>query len=151
MTAIAVACVDAVSIDVERQPGGSALVAQTNGAEGGETVSRWIEPSATWLLAPVGVLLIGYTAANAAGVLPAAILVAVIAATLAFIHPARWALWGLLAAVAVPTGHASAAVAGMPIDPTVVPGGLSMIAAMVPGLLGALAGRALRTRIAAPR
>lgn len=110
-------------------------------------MSRWIEPSAAWVLAPVGVVLISYTAANAAGILPAAILVAVIAATLSFIQPQRWIVWGLLAALSVPTGLASAALAGLPTDVQTSTAGLNLVSALLPALLGAGAGRWLRAHL----
>jgi chromate transport protein ChrA len=110
-----------------------------------------MEPSANWVLAPVGVVLIGYTAANAAGVLPAAILVAVIAATLSFIQPQRWLVWGVLAALSVPTGLASAALAGLPTDLQTSATTLTLASALAPALLGAGAGRWLRSKLETER
>lgn len=110
-------------------------------------MSRWIEPSAIWFLAPVGVLLIGYTAANAAGVIPAAVIVALIAGTLSFIHPQRWVVWGVLAALSVPTGLASAAMAGVAAASLPQVAGLTMISALLPAFFGAAAGCWLRTKV----
>lgn len=109
-------------------------------------MNRWIEPAANWLLAPVGVVLIGYTAAHAGTIWQPVILVAVVAATLAFVEPRRWLVWGVLAALAVPTGHASAAVAGIASDVAGVASTLSSVSALLPGLVGAVGGRWIRDR-----
>ena len=110
-------------------------------------MNNWIDPAANWLLAPVGVVLIGYTAANAAAFWPAVILVAVIAATLSFIHPKRWVLWAVIAALAVPTGHASAAVVGALPEAVSPAASLSALAALFPALAGAVGGRFARRRL----